>query len=178
MTTGKDKKIQPFSLPYKSSIELPPYNRMNEPEYNKFVATTCEGEFDLMDCKTIPIGPGRSSIEFCDLFAKEKRMVHVKKYGGSSVLCHLFQQGVVSGELFLSDYKFRDAVNCLLSDDCKLEDIETRPTHQNMKSVLQSWSEIPGDMRIPFFSMVVMKNTVKRLQNYGYKVTKKKISIS
>jgi uncharacterized protein (TIGR04141 family) len=161
-----------------SSVELPPYGRMKEPEYNKFIAGTHEGEFDLMDCKTIPIGPGRSSIEFCDLFAKDKRMIHVKKYGGSSVLSHLFQQGVVSGDLFLSDFKFRDAVNCLLSEKCKLEDIEARPDPSKYEICFAIMSEIPGGLRIPFFSMVVMKNAVKRLQTYGYTVTKKKIPIS
>ena len=161
-----------------SAVQLPPYGRMKEPEYNKLIAAHSKGNFELMDCKTIPIGPGRSSIEFCDLFEKNKRMIHVKKYGGSSVLSHLFQQGVVSGELFLSDYGFREAVNCLLGDDCKLEDIETRPDPSQYEICFAIMSEIPGELRIPFFSMVVMKNAVKRLQTFGYKVTKKKISIS
>ncbi len=51
-----------------------------------------------MDKKNIPYGGGYSRIEFCDLFSKSKQMIHVKRYGGSSVLSHLFNQGLVSGE--------------------------------------------------------------------------------
>ena len=52
-----------------------------------------------------------SSKEFCDLYTVDKDICHVKKYGQSGVLSHLFAQGVVSGELFRSDIKFRQKVN-------------------------------------------------------------------
>jgi len=161
-----------------SSVELPPYGGRKEPEYNAYVATTYANDFDNMDRKTIPIGGGRSSVEFCDLFTKDKKLIHVKKYGGSSILSHLFQQGVVSGELFLSSIEFRSDVNSRLSDNYKLADIETRPNPTEYEVCYAVMSDVPGDLHIPFFSKVVMKNAVKRLQAYGYKVTKKKIPIS
>ncbi len=161
-----------------SSVELPPYGTRKEPEYNAYVATTYADNFDLMDRKTIPIGGGRSSVEFCDLFTKDKKLIHVKKYGGSSVLSHLFQQGVVSGELFISNNSFRSEVNSRLSIDYKLADVVSRPNPIEYEVCYAIMSGVPGDLHIPFFSKVVMKNAVKRLQAYGYKVTKKKIPIS
>jgi uncharacterized protein (TIGR04141 family) len=161
-----------------SSVELPPYNTRNEPEYNNYIAANFADEFDLMDRKIIRIGGGRSSVEFCDLYTKSKNMIHVKKYGGSSVLSHLFQQGVVSGELFISDENFRNEVNNRLSDDYKMDDIKSRPDPREYEICYAIMSDIPEDLNLPFFSKVVMKHAVKRLQAYGYKVTKKKIPIS
>lgn len=162
----------------KSNVTLPPFGTKKEPEYNNYVVSVSPTDFCLMDRKTITIGGGRSSIEFCDLFTKDKKMIHVKKYGGSSVLSHLFQQGVVSGELFISDSYFRNEVNVKLGDEFKLSDSELRPDPSEYEVCYAIMSDIPGDLNIPFFSKVVMKNAVKRLQAYGYTVTKKKIPIS
>jgi len=167
-----------FDLVEDSSVDLPPYGRRKEPEYNSFVATTYANDFDLMDRKMIHIGGGRSSIEFCDLYTKDKQMIHVKKYGGSSVLSHLFQQGVVSGELFISSDSFRSKVNSRLGGDYKLNNVDNRPNPAEYEICYAIMSAVPGDLHIPFFSKVVMKNAVKRLQTFGYKVTKKKIPIS
>ena len=105
-------------------------------------------------------------------------MIHVKKYGGSSVLSHLYQQGVVSGELFISSNRFRNEVNSRLSDDYKLDNVDNRPNTAEYEICYAIMRDVPGDLHIPFFSKVVMKNAVKRLQAFGYKVTKKKIPIS
>lgn len=161
-----------------SATILPPFKTLKEPEYNNYVASANPTDFCLMDRKIITIGGGRSSIEFCDLFTKDNKMIHVKKYGGSSVLSHLFQQGVVSGELFISDATFRNDVNGKLSDGFRLDDTENRPDPAEYEVCYAIMSDIPGGLNIPFFSKVVMKNAVKRLQAYGYKVTMKKISIS
>jgi hypothetical protein len=60
----------------------------------------------------------------------------------------------------------------------KLADVESRPNPIEYEVCYAVMSDVPGDLHIPFFSKVVMKNAVKRLQAYGYKVTKKKIPIS
>ena len=88
------------------------------------------------------------------------------------------QQGVISGELFISSDSFRGEVNNWLSDDYKLDNVDNRPNPAEYEICYAIMSDVPGDLRIPFFSKVVMKHAIKRLQAYGYKVTKKKISIS
>ena len=80
-----------------------------------------------MDRKMINHGGAHSKIEFCDLITKDKKLIHVKHYGGSSVLSHLFSQGLVSGELFLGDSKFREKVNAKLPDGFKITDTKVRP---------------------------------------------------
>ena len=90
-------------------------------------------------------------------------------------MSHLFQQGVVSGELFLSDGNFRNKVNKLLSDKFKLNNPLVRPNPADYEICYGIMSDVPGPLHIPFFSKVVLRNAVKRLRAYGYKVTKKKI---
>jgi uncharacterized protein (TIGR04141 family) len=126
-----------------SKVILPPSGIRKEPDYNTYVATDNSDMFDLLDRKTIEIGGGRSSVEFCDLFSKNKQLIHVKKYGGSSVLSHLFQQGVVSGELFLSDGNFRNEVNKLLSDKFKLNSPLIRPNPADYEICYGIMSDVP-----------------------------------
>jgi uncharacterized protein (TIGR04141 family) len=94
------------------------------------------------------------------------------------VLSHLFQQGVVAGESFISDAKFRADVNSKLGNAYKLADAGARPNPAEYEVCYAIMSDVPGELRIPFFSKVVMKNALKRLEAYGYSVTKRKISIS
>jgi len=165
-----------FEAIEESTVVLPAHDMKKESDYNEYVADNDPESFCLMDRKFIPIGGGRNKIEFCDLFTADKKLIHVKKYGASSVLSHLFQQGVVSGELFISaDQDFREKVNEKLGDNFKLDDVTVRPNPTEYEICFAIMSDIPGNLHIPFFSKVVMKNAVKRLQNYGYKVTKKKI---
>lgn len=168
--------IQKFynSIP-ESQISLPSFDHKIEPTYNIFVAKNYSKKFFLMDKKNIPIGGGRSSVEFCDLYGKNNKIIHIKRYGGSSVLSHLFQQGVVSGLSFLADANFRIKLNKKLSDEFKIKNPRQRPTPQKYEICFAIMSDVPGVLNIPFFSKVVMKNAVKELQNYGYHVTKKKV---
>jgi uncharacterized protein (TIGR04141 family) len=158
-----------------SKVSLPPSGFMKEPEYNQFVAAKHSDRFCLMDRKLIEIGNGRNTVEFCDLFSRTKQLIHVKKYGGSSVLSHLFQQGIVSGELFLSESSFRTEVNELLDKDFRLPNPAEHQKAAEYEICYAIMSDVPGPLHIPFFSKVVLKNAVKRLTAYGYRVTKKKI---
>ena len=56
-----------------STVDLPPFETRKEPEYNDYVASSNGTDFCLMDRRNIVIGGGRSSIEFCDLFTKDKK---------------------------------------------------------------------------------------------------------
>ncbi len=161
-----------------STVTLPPSGFKKEPEYNGFVASSHPDRFCLMDRKLIEIGSGRNPIEFCDLFSNTKQLIHVKKYGGSSVLSHLFQQGVVSGEMFLSESSFRIAVNKLLEQKFQLDHPAAPQKAADYEICYAIMSDVPGPLHVPFFSKVVLKNAVKRLTAYGYRVTKKKIELN
>jgi uncharacterized protein (TIGR04141 family) len=160
-----------------SSIALPDYGHKDENAYN---LTTAKQDTSLccMDRKIIIHGGGYSRIEFCDLLTKDKKIVHVKRYGGSSVLSHLFAQGVVSGELFLADREFRDKVNALLVKSHKLADTTAKPRADEYEVIFAIISGSDKVLDIPFFSKVSLRYAVRRLQTYGYKVSLLKVSVA
>ena len=155
-------------------LELPSYKHKNENEYNEKVAKQNQ-EFCCMDRINIIHGGGYSKVEFCDLFTKDKQIIHVKRYGGSAVLSHLFSQGVVSGELFIADEEFRKKVNRKLSDSHKITDAVSKPDASEYKIIFAIISSFEKVLEIPFFSKVNLKNARRRLETYGYQVALQKI---
>ena len=129
-----------------------------------------------MDRQVVMIGGGRSRVEFCDLYSKDKKeIIHVKKYGGSSVLSHLFSQAVVSGGCFLYEADFRTRLNDLLPHGFKLRNPKEQPVANEYEVCIAIMSKEKGPLELPFFSKVSFKHAVKALHNFGYKVTKLKI---
>jgi len=160
--------------------ELPEYTEDDESEatYNKRVVDSDPGTFALMDRKIISIGGGYNKVEFCDLYTRDKDMVHVKRYGSSSVLSHLFSQGLVSSELFQTDPLFRKKVDVKLPGTHKLDDVARRPRDGEYRIVFAVVSDEPGDLTLPFFSRLNLKHAVRRLQGYGFNVALTKIPVS
>lgn len=157
-----------------SKVVLPPYDSKTEPEYLKVVVAG-SSDYALMDRKEVMIGGGRSRVEFCDLYSKNKEMIHVKQYGGSSVLSHLFSQALVSGDCFLHEAEFREKVNELLPQGFKFADTVAQPVVKDFEICIAVMSKEKGALELPFFSKVSFKHAVKALHNFGYKVSKLKI---
>lgn len=154
-------------------VSLSECNGEKEGDYNVRVAK--EFSCCLMDKKLIQHGGGYSQIEFCDLFTKDRKIIHIKHYGGSSVLSHLFFQGLVSGETFLRDKKFREKVNLKLEDGFKMQDTSKRPTPSDYEIVFGIISTASKPLELPFFSKVSLRNAVNRLETFGYPVSLVKI---
>jgi uncharacterized protein (TIGR04141 family) len=169
--------IEDFTAIPESQISLPHYTHKDEGAYNEYLppvlANSC-----CMDRKLISYGGAHSSIEFCDLMTNSNQLVHIKRYGGSSHLSHLFNQGVVSGELFISDGAFRQKINEKLPATHKLPDVVNSPDARKWEIVFAIISKSNNPLDIPFFSKVSLRNAQRRLQTYGYKVSKKKIQIT
>jgi len=158
-----------------SSLSLPHYNHKNENDYNASIAKK-DKSYCCMDGKNISHGGGYSKIEFCDLMTNDNKLIHIKRYAGSSVLSHLFAQGSVSGELFLGDADFRKKVNTKLSATHKFKDTTIKPNPQDYEIIFGIISTSPKELDIPFFSKVSLRNAWRRLQIFGYKVSLLKIS--
>lgn len=156
--------------------ELPPYEHESEAAYNRAVARG-EAEIALMDQKNIRYGGGASQIEFCDLFIRKRVMLHVKRYGGSSVLSHLFSQGVVSASLFLQDPEFRREVRKKLGHAHRAGVPEGRPRPDRYEIGFAIVSRSAGDLVLPFFSKVNLRNAARTLMGFGYGVTLTKIPV-
>lgn len=159
-----------------TGISLPKCNKKeHEDKYNERVAVELS-ETCNMDGNVIYHGGANQKIEFCDLFTKDKKLIHVKHYGASSVLSHLFSQGLVSGELFLSDQEFREKLNDKLPTDYKLSNTEEKPKPSEYEIIYAIISKSETDLDIPFFSKVNIRNAKRRLETFGYIVSLLKIS--
>ena len=156
--------------------KLPTYNDDSEEKYNKRVSDE-NPDLALMDQKIILHGGGYSKIEFCDLFSFNGDIIHVKRYGASSVLSHLFAQGRVSGDLFQMDKEFRVKVSKKLPEGFKIRNIHDRPQNDSYQVVYAIISEAPGELDIPFFSRLNLKNSARNLLGLGYRVAKLKIDV-
>lgn len=156
------------------SVSLPDYNHTNEGDYNIKVSENMRN-ICCMDKKNISYGGGYSKIEFCDLFSQKKQLIHIKQYGGSSVLSHLFNQGLVSGELFRADKDFREKVNDKLPISHRIADIlNINPSEYEI--IYAVISHFKKELDIPFFSKVSLKNAKRRLETIGYNVYLMKIN--
>lgn len=158
------------------NLNLPDYNHPKENDYNleasRFLKSLC------LDGKNLSYGGGHSKIEFCDILTLKKDIIHVKKYGGSSVLSHLFNQGFVSAELFISDIAFREKLisECLPTSYRKI--ITTKKPVATQFKIIFAIITKKKKLNLPFFSKVSLKNHKRILEAYGFKVFLSKINNS
>jgi uncharacterized protein (TIGR04141 family) len=162
-----------------SDIVLPDWGDEHEDAYNSRVANQSSGRIALMD-RVMISHPGMASpIEFCDLYSRDHRLVHVKRYGQSSILSHLFMQGLVSADCLLSDARFRRAVNERLPPSHVILDPDVRPQPATFEVAFAIGSSETGPLKLPFFSRVTLRNVSRTLtQSYGYRVTLTKIRVN
>lgn len=155
-----------------STLSLPVYRGNDEGIYNENVHRADPGYFALMDKKMIQHGGGNSKIEFCDLYTTDKHLIHVKRYGGSSVLSHLFAQGTVSARLLLSDSDFRKKVNVKLPTSHKLKNVSQKPKADEFEVVYAIASNSGATaFDLPLFSKINLRNSFSQLQMYGMKAS-------
>tara|TARA_B100002003_G_C14124073_1_gene540677 strand:+ start:413 stop:1966 length:1554 start_codon:yes stop_codon:yes gene_type:complete len=165
-----------FSSLDKCKIELPPYNGMKEGDYLRKVA---DGEnFALLDQKWIhPKGTG-NRLEFCDLLSQCDAFIHVKKYGSSSVLSHLFSQASVATDFLMNDSSVKDQVNKHLEDTYLSVNFNSEDSPRKYRIVFAIMQKNSGDLHLPFFSKVNLRHHARRLINMGFKVELAKINIT
>ena len=157
---------------------LPEYCHDSEGSYNETVAQSDPDKFALMDKENIPYGGGPNRIEFCDLYSRHRDIIHVKRYGGSNVLSHLFSQGTVSGEVFWMQPDFRQLVNQRLPESHQIDDHTRQPARGEYQVVFAVVSTQAGEeLSLPFFSRLNLRAAARRLQGYGYRVSIAKIPV-
>lgn len=147
------------------------YNHQNEGKYNEALAASDSSRWCLMDRKLLQVGGVHDKIEFCDVYGKNT-LFHIKHYGSSSVLGHLFNQGLVSGELLKSHPDVVNLANEKLDKAHKLGLANSVPRDVSAYSIvfgIISQSNKPG-LHLPFFSKVVLKSCTTKLRDLGYKV--------
>lgn len=167
------------------SFDRIPRIELTLPEYDDdseglFLVRAAAGDefYAHMDQKFIYRGPAGSKVEFCDLFTTDNDLVHVKRYGDSSVLSHLFSQGLVSGELFVVDPEFRREVQDLLPATHKENIPLDRPSPNKFRVVFAIISKSPKPLSLPFFSRLSLRHATRRLEGFGYRVAIAKIPVA
>lgn len=155
-----------------SNINVIDYNHDDEGHYNRELANS-NPSYYLMDRVLVPTGVANNSIEFCDVYAQGGKMIHVKKYGGSQVIGHLFNQGLIAARM-LFDLNFRGEVIHRLPQGWELPLANFNPS--NLEIIYGIISK-RADARphIPFFSMVVFHDIYHTLTGFGYTVSLKAI---
>jgi uncharacterized protein (TIGR04141 family) len=129
----------------------------------------------VMDAENFAYGGGHSKIELCDLLSRDKELIHIKPYSGSSTLSHLFNQAAVSAELVLSDGQFLALANEKineLADADGFQIVDRRAIAVVFGIISKNHSPLP---HLPFFSKVSFRHTKNRLQAFGFDVSIKTI---
>lgn len=151
-----------------SDLKFDNYDVQREDDYNERIAITYKDTYRLMDKKLKQIGG--SKIEICDLLSKNHEFIHVKKYTGSAVLSHLFNQGLVAAECLKSDGNFRDQVNKSLDTDFLIpsskDNFELNKYEVVFVIAQKNYKRKPD---IPFFSKVSLRNVGTTLSLLGFK---------
>lgn len=147
------------------------YNHPTEAKYNDALVASNKAKWALMDLKPIKVGGIYDKVEFCDVYGTDGEMLHIKRYGGSNLLGHLFNQGLVSGELLRAHDKYVSLVNKKLPASHQIQDGQELPRDVSGYKVIFaiiSQSEEQG-LHIPFFARVALRNVHKQLTSLGYK---------
>lgn len=132
--------------------------------------------FLTLDKKNVTI-PGRTAIEPCDILSKDGLFIHVKKKSGSANLGHLWNQGLVSGDLFANSRDFRQGLLDVIEKKLGKKSWITSFTvdqaaPRNYKIVyavgLKDFNNWKKDL--PLFAKLALVNCTKRLRAQGYTV--------
>ncbi|MGI6239476.1 MAG: DUF6119 family protein, partial [Christensenellales bacterium] len=149
---------------------------MREDDYNEMVAKH-NPEYILMDQKFHSVEGGPKKIEACDLFSKKKQFIHVKNKGKSAQLSHLFAQGKISAQCFISDEAYRkqvaDRVNNYFGH--LIFDYKNKPApdeYEVIYVIIDKNASAVVDT-LPFFSLVNLMLAVQELSRMRVKCSVK-----
>lgn len=176
--TGFVRQVNQYysSIP-RFEIPLPPYEGGHEKEYNQSVAEQNDN-FANLDRDLVQVEASQDSVELCDLFSSTKDLIHVKRYAGSAVLSHLFNQGLVSAEFFKAEESVRRAMNEKLPPAFRVVDVPRIPAPGEYRVVYAIIRQGTSDLTLPFFSKVSARHVIKRLELVGYRVAIARIPFS
>ena len=163
-----------------TDYELPAFTQRTEGEYNANIPSL-DRSFICLDEKNIaPVG--ESSVEPCDLYKVENGIahyIHVKKGTRSSLLSHLFNQGVNSIVLIHSDEgskeKMKELVRSSIASN-SLSDYWAPVENKRAKVIFAIISPKESALKskiLPLFSRISLKRAIQSLKsmNVDFAVT-------
>jgi uncharacterized protein (TIGR04141 family) len=143
----------------------------NQTERN-YLEKICSSNANLVLVDRKLVYKNRGGFEPCDIFnIDDNNFIHVKRYGSSKILSHLFAQAVVSADLFMNTGIKEEVIKILqpLSPKKEFKKLDYSDCKVSMAIITEK--EIPKDgiVKIPFFSMVNVVRTVNQIKKWGYK---------
>ncbi len=170
------KEVEAFFelLPRWHGLEDKPYMDQRECCYLRRIA---DGEqIAVLDQHWVRHKDVKQNYEFCDLITQCNRLIHVKHYGGSSVLSHLFAQATNGVDMMLNCPEVIPQVQEHLEDT--FVSFNFSPSGKRVHTiVLAIIFPRLSDLHIPFFSKVNLRHHVRDMQNKGFVVELAKIPV-
>ncbi len=164
-------RMQAFLDPLYEDRVMPTYNHRTEGAYNRGVAEA-DGRFICLD--ETNISPhGQTTIEPCDLYMVEDGKAilhHVKVSTRSSLLSHLFNQGINSIELVESEEHARRKLAALITERIGLNDEATylapiaKSAFKVVYAIVTRKEKINRSANLPLFSRISLMRSIKALK--------------
>lgn len=170
-----DRVNETYACIPRRKAAMPVYSHESEGEYNLATAAAQPDAYSCHDKKNIKVPGSGSPIEVCDLYGRGGELFHVKRYGASSVLSHLFAQAVVSAEALSLDEVARTEFAKQMKKPFEFAVHDFKAS--NHAIVLAIVSDQEGDLHLPFFSRLNLRNAWRRLQSMGFEVQIAKIDV-
>ena len=138
------------------------YNHNNEDEYNEALANSLSGSIEFHKVGMITL-QGKSKAEPCDVFYN-KKIIHIKRTGGSSNLSHLFVQASNTSYLWGTSSgrnKLKTKISELDFNNFDKKDYE-------IVAGIIGKSDASGRPKIPFFSKITACNVYDELESKDF----------
>jgi uncharacterized protein (TIGR04141 family) len=159
------------------------FNRIlcNAREYRKLGTTTAANERDyfstytvstaeiILDQQLYRLQGQQNAIEICDIMTQQGEFIHVKDGGSSSKLSHLFNQGIVSGRMLLSEGKFRTDLRGKLTSKPQIRAIFAEPIAASDYKIVYRILKRGAIFTLPFFSKIMVNETRQKISTMGFK---------
>lgn len=169
--SGLRKFIEKFEI----TVDfIKPWNgKDSEGKFNEIAAIELKGQcWDKVMYKTKQYN---YTIEFCDILTKNF-VFHVKKYDGSQLTSHLLMQTSVSAQLLNADFEIRKWIekksNEKFNGTNLILDKKYNLRNEDISYFILLMSTRKGKLTdiLPFFSLITMHLTIKRITQLGFKV--------
>lgn len=147
---------------------------VNEQELIEDIEANRADLLKLDKTKINPAGVRYGNLEPCDFFSDKKQFIHLKDGHSSGSISHLWSQGVVSAEAFVSDADFRKKLRAKVKSLGggfeahlpKSTDRVIREDYQVVYGIMRK-PYADGSIDLPFFSKVSLQAAAERIGQFG-----------
>jgi uncharacterized protein (TIGR04141 family) len=140
---------------------------VNERDY--FSTYTARPDEIILDQQLYRLRGQQNAIEFCDIMTQQGEFIHVKDGGSSSKLSHLFNQGIVSGRMLLSEGQYRVDLRRKLTSKPLIQATVNEPVTASDFKIVYRILKSGATFNLPFFSKIVVNDTRRKINTMGFK---------